>query len=689
MRGDSPRRYCCIVLAALESVLLELALLFALCVFAGVLFLRFRMPPIVGFLAIGALVGPHAIGLVQNEETVEQLAEVGVVVLLFAVGMELPLGQLARLKRTILLGGGVQILGTVLTTALLCWAFGLEWNQSLFVGFLLSLSSTAAVTKILVDHGEFSAPHGRLSIGIAIAQDLAVVPMILLIPMLVGAGDAESGGIVKTLENFVILLVVWIAAHFSLPRILDLVCRTRSRELFVLTLATLCLSMAVVTAHLGMSMALGAFLAGILLADSDYHGQAAAEVEPFRDALASLFFVSIGMLFDAGTILQAPWLVSIALLAVLVGKAAVIFVAGSLLGQPGWVRLRAGLLMAQVGEFSFVLVQVGGSDVLSPMAEKVFLVVAVLSIASTPALHALGRAVVVRARGREGAAHKVTDQRQENHAVVIGYGPSGRTVVQAMRALNLPVTAIEMNANTVKVEKAKGVPIVFGDATRVAVLKSLGVERARTVIVAINDMEASRRITQLVRQVAPQTHIVARAVYISEIEGLMRAGAHEVVPQELEASIEILVRTLRRFLIADDEVGRQVQQFRAAAGGIEKAGGVSRLGAAQIAEFVPGLGVGIFRVEAGATAIGKSLAEVGVRRRTACTIVTVRRGSETLAAVTPETQLQHDDVVVVIGPEDRLPDVEALLHAPADSVHEEPAEKTDDGAPLAESNKSN
>ncbi|MGE3354495.1 MAG: cation:proton antiporter, partial [Planctomycetota bacterium] len=404
----------------LEPILLELSLLFALCVAAGVLFQRFRLPPIVGFLAIGALIGPHSIGLVQHEEMVQQLAEVGVVVLLFAVGMEVPLGQLARLKRTILLGGGLQIVGTVLAAAAVGWLCGIGWNEAVFLGFLLSLSSTAALTKILVDNGEFSSPHGRLAVGIAIAQDLAVVPMILLIPMLVGTGggDGAGGGIVKTLENLAILVAVLTAAHFLIPKLLDLVSRTRSRELFVLTLATLCLSMAVVTAHLGMSMALGSFLAGILLADSEFHGHAAAEVEPFRDALASLFFVSIGMLFDPETIVAAPLLVLVALLAVIGGKAAVVALAARALGQPGWVRLRAGLLMAQVGEFSFVLAQVGGgTDVLPQQTYKVFLVVAVRSIASTPMLHAFGRWRVVRSRGREGAASKPDDALRD-HAIV-------------------------------------------------------------------------------------------------------------------------------------------------------------------------------------------------------------------------------------------------------------------------------
>lgn len=650
----------------LENLLLELGLLFALCVGAGLVFQRLRLPPIVGFLVIGAVVGPYAIGLVHHEETVRQLAEVGIVVLLFSVGMEVPLGQLVRLRRTILLGGGVQVVGTILVAAAACWFSGLSWNQSVFLGFLLSLSSTAAVTKILVDHGEFSAPHGRLSIAISIAQDLAVVPMILLIPMLASGAGGEGSGILRSIENLAILFAVLVVARFLVPRALNLVCRARSRELFVLTLATLCLLLATVTAHLGLSLALGAFLAGILLADSEYHGQAAAETEPFRDALASLFFVSIGMLFDVRTIFEAPWLVAIALLAVVIGKALVVGVAARLLGQPGWVRLRSGLLLAQVGEFSFVLVQVGsGSGLLPGSAERVFIVVAVLSIASTPLLHAYGRWLVTRWRGGTDPT-RGADGRIEGHAIVVGYGPTGRTVLQALRSLGIPALAVEMNSETVRAERGRGVPIRHGDATRVATLKALGIEQARLLILAVNDHDATRRIAQLTRRLAPHVHIIARSVYLGEVRSLHSAGAHEVVPQELEASVEILVRALRRFLVADDEIGRQIDTVRRSAGHLDKAAGIARMEAARIAEFVPGIGIGIHRVAAGATVDGKTLAEAAVRRLTGCSVVAVRRGQANLPVVTPETQLQAGDAVVVVGPQSRLPDAAAMFHAPAE-----------------------
>lgn len=678
----------------MERILLELALLFALCVVVGAAFHWLRLPPIVGFLCAGAIVGPFSLGFVEHVELVHGLSEVGVVMLLFAVGMELPLAHLARLRRVILVGGGWQLGGTIVLGAAIAMTFGLPWNQSVFLGFLLSLSSTAVIAKVLTDHGEFSSPHGRLSMGIALAQDIAVVPMMLLIPLLANhavAGDegAPGSGILASLRNLVILGVLLWLGRMAMSPLLGFVCRMRSRELFVLTLAAICLGFAAVTAALGMSLALGAFLAGLLIAETDHNSQAIAEVEPVRDALASLFFVSIGMLFDWRIIAGEPLIVGVAVVGVMALKALVVVVAGSFMGQPRWVSWRAGLTLAQVGEFSFVLVQVGlRSELLPADAERVFVVVAVLSIASTPLLAALGRRLVKRSRA--ALADEPAEPRTEraDHAIVVGYGPTGRTLVQAMGKLGLPVVAIEQNAATVRKERQAGVPIEMGDATRLGTLRSLGLERALLVVIAVNDPSAAVRISQLVRRHAPHVHVLARSSYIVETPVLVRAGANEVVPQELEASIEMLVRVLRRFLVGNDEIGQIVHQVREDAGSIARAAPVARPDATRIAEFVPGVGIEVLRVADDCEVVGKDLARVGVRRRTGWSVVAVRRDGRNLPVVTPDTVLKAGDVVVAIGPDTRFADAAALFRSPRDrdvggaagSTMESAASSAEDGA---------
>ena len=547
----------------LEQVLLELALLFALCVGVAVTFHRLRLPPIVGFLVAGVLVGPHAIALVRHEEMVRELAEVGIVVMLFAVGLEVPLRQLRRIQRAILLGGFVQIVGTVCATAVICWAIGMGWPAAVFLGFLLSLSSTAASSKMLIDHGELSAPHGRTVLGIAVAQDLAVVPMILLIPLLASCNDPPflpGGGVgtavdvapspLAALANFGLLAGVLLVAKLVVKPLVTVVCATRNRELFVLFLATWCLGLAAVTAHLGMSLALGAFLAGILLADSDHHSQAVAEMEPFRDAFASLFFVSIGMLFNYRTIVAAPGTVVAIVCAVVAGKALLIALAAQALGQPFWVRIRTAMTLAQVGEFSFVLIQLGDRSKLLPeSAEALFVVAAVVSIAVTPLLYALGHRLALRARHRPqphaSHAQQAGANEREVDAILVGFGPTGRIVAAGLQAAGISYVVAEMNAATVRSERELGVPIVLADATRISVLNNLGLAKAQLVVLAINDSTATQRIAQLVSKNAPQAHLLVRAGYNNEVVSLRRSGAHEVVPQELEASVEILVRVLR------------------------------------------------------------------------------------------------------------------------------------------------
>jgi CPA2 family monovalent cation:H+ antiporter-2 len=444
-----------------------------------------------------------------------------------------------------------------------------------------------------------------------------------------------------------------------------MVARTRNRELFVLFLATWCLGLAVVTAHQGLSLALGAFLAGILLADSDHHSQAAAEIEPFRDAFASLFFVSIGMLFDWRTIVEHPGLVGVGLAAVVVGKALLILLAAWQLGQPAWVRVRAALTLAQVGEFSFVLVQLGQrSEMLPPLAERVFLVVAVMSIAITPLLYLLGKRIAQRTRAAGDEPRAGSDGVLRGHAIVVGYGPTGRTVAAGLQAAGIPFVVAEMNANTVKAEKQNGTPIVLADCTRLGALQSLGLERAKLIVLAVNDAAATSRVAQLCQQNAPDVHVLARAVYTAEIDGLRAAGAHDVVPQELEASVEMLVRVLRRFLVADDEIGRQVHDVRQRAGSGRVAPHAAG-DAANVAEFVPGIGFAVFRVQPGSAAAQRTLADAGVRRHTACSVVAVRRGEQNLPAVTPELVLEVGDTVVVIGPKARLADAAAMFAQPA------------------------
>lgn len=641
--------------AELHQTLLELTFLFGLCIVVSMVFLRMRMPPVVGYLAAGALVGPNGFGLVPQVGLVEQLAEIGVVVLLFTVGMELSIGQLARIKNAVLIGGGLQIVVTIALAAAALHLMGLPVGQAVFVGYILTLSSTAAITKLLSDRGEVGSPAGRLAIAVCVAQDLAVVPMVLTLPLLARWGGEDSAGagsavletvgdLAGTLGLFALLGVVsWVLV----PRVLDAVSRTRSRELYLLAVLASCLVIALATSVLGMSLALGAFLAGVVLGSSDHHHQAAAEVEPFRDALGSLFFVSIGMLFDGRTIVDEPIVVVGALLAVVVAKAVIAASAIRTLKMPLWTAVRSGLMVAQVGEFSFVIVTLGSQfRLLSERQGRVFLVVAVLSIAMTPLLFALGRKV-----GRTRSEERRPRRDLEDHVVIVGFGPIGQGLATSLAKLSIPYRIIELNAETVKRGRTEGLPIVRGDASKRLVLDAVGIRRARMLVVATNEPNANRKVVETARRMAPNLHVLARASYLGEVPVLEDAGADEIVPQELETGVEMVARTLRHYLVPDDEVGSLVDGMRSAAYANRKVARGTTPNAARLSQYVPGLRVVTFRVEPGAKVAGRALGETHLRRDTQLSVVAVVRGEETTLGIGPETRLEAEDIVVGIGSE--------------------------------------
>ncbi|MGE0142519.1 MAG: cation:proton antiporter [Planctomycetota bacterium] len=644
-------RHTLIAIAGLSETLLELSALFALCVFVGVLFQRIRIPAVVGFLFAGALIGPNGLALVRHPEMVEQLAELGVVMLLFTVGTELSITRLAHLRRAIFLGGGLQLALTIGLGALAASIAGMAVGRAVFLGFMLALSSTAAITKLLAERRELNAPASRLAIAVCIAQDLAVVPMLVLLPILGGSSTGVGAALVDTMSAMALLGGLTAIAWFLVPRILDVVARTRSRELYLLTVLVQCLLLALATSALGLSLALGAFLSGLVIGASDHHHQAVSEVEPFRDALSSLFFVSIGMLFDVRTIAEQPLFLGVALGVVVFGKAVLAFVAIRALGMPSWTSLRAALMLSQVGEFSFVLAQLADEHALLQVgAKRVFLVVAVASIALTPALFWIGRIV---GRGQSGARRG--NEGIGDHVVVVGFGPAGQGLARSLHEAHIPVRVVEMNPETVHRARREGVDIIAGDASRVSVLEALEIRQARLLVVATNDPESTRRIVQMVRQLAPSVHILVRTSYLAEVPGLERLGADEIVPQELETGVELTARALRHFLVPDDHIERAVAEIRERAYSIRRVGPAPKANTARLSQYVPGLSVMAFHVEAGSPIANRTLGEAELRRDTGLSIVAIRRAGITELNIRADTVLQPGDIVIGIGAEAARP----------------------------------
>jgi K+:H+ antiporter len=551
----------------------DLVVLFGASIVVVYGFNRLRLPAVVGFLVAGALLGPYGLDVVDDVARVEVFAEVGVVLLLFTIGVEFSLGQLRSL-RTVAGAGLLQIGSAIVLSTLAAIASDLPLNQGVFWGFLAAMSSTAVVLKMVTERGETNSPHGRLIIGILIVQDLAVVPMMVVTPVLGGLGEAGLLTVVWSAAKAVLaVLLILVTAWYLVPRLLVEVVRSRSRELFVITIILVCLGIAWLSSLAGLSLALGAFIAGLIISESEYSHQAMAEILPFRDSFNSLFFISIGMLLDLRVLLAHPVLV-MGLVVVLVGGKMVTTVGAAVVTGYSWrAAVLTGIALAQIGEFSFILAKVGRSLGLLPGESfQVFLTVSVLTLLLTPFLLQASPRLARRAEAlqrlrhwlpeRQTDPHEIPSRHLRDHTIVAGYGVNGRNLVQVLREIEIPFVVVDVDGETVRQEQKKGIPIVFGDITHPQVLRRLGIQDARALVLAISDPIATRRAVTVARQLSPAIHIIARTRYLREIEDLRATGADQVVPEEFETSIEIFSLVLQHYRMPARVIAEKAERIR-------------------------------------------------------------------------------------------------------------------------------
>ncbi|RME61222.1 potassium transporter KefB [Candidatus Parcubacteria bacterium] len=535
---------------------------------------RLRVPTIVGFLLAGILVGPYGLGLVKAIHEVEILAEIGVVLLLFTIGIEFSIQRLLQIKKSVLMGGSIQVLLTFGVAFGIARELGQPAGNSIFIGFLISLSSTAIVLKLLQEKAEVDSPHGRTALGILIFQDIIIVPMMLITPLLAGTeGDTGEALLILIPQTIGIIGLVIISAKWLVPYILHQIARTRIQELFLLSIILICLAVAWVTSRIGLSLPLGAFLAGLIISESEYSHQALGNILPLRDVFISFFFVSIGMLLDIDVLFHQPASIALITLCVLVLKSGIAAFTTVLLGFPLRSAILVGLAIGQVGEFSFILSEIGiEHDLLPGNIYQLFLAVSILSMAATPFILALAPKLantILRLplpQRLVSGIYPVSESEAGNpkdHLVIIGFGIVGRNVARAAKFADIPYAIIEMNPETVRTEKRKGEPIYYGDATHQTVLEKANIKDAKIVVVAINDPTATRRIIDLIRRISPTVYLIVRTRYLQEMKDLYALGADEVIPEEFETSMEIFARVLTKYLIPREEIERLLAEVRA------------------------------------------------------------------------------------------------------------------------------
>lgn len=528
---------------------------------------RFRVPLIVGYLMTGIIVGPSLLNVIPRAN-VETLASLGVILLLFGVGVEFSLRDIFQARRDTLLGGGLQLLLTALALALGVLPLGVPFRVGLFMGLALALSSTTLIMKELASKAEVTSPHGRSTVAILIFQDFASVPLMLALGLFAGnAASLAPGALWVVLKAILVLAGTAVLGAKVIPPLMDRVAMTRSQELFHISAITLCLAIPALLAKMGLPVALGAFLAGLILADSDYAHSTLGSLLPVRDIFASLFFISIGMLLDFRMIASEGALIVLASLGLLTLKAALGTLVALTLSKPLRTAILIGTAISPAGEFGLLLIQAGSDlGVLGQHAYQVLLGVMILTMALTPAVFALGRKLAYRVPAKKGApwaGSKGEKEEEVGALLIVGFGIVGQGVALAAKYANIPYRVVELNPLTVRKEKQKKTPILFGDATNPEVLSRAGIHTASALVITVHaDPLATRRIVSVAKHLNPSLTILARVAFLSESKVLRSLGADEVVIEEMEAAIALFGKVLTHLGLKEGELAPLIERLR-------------------------------------------------------------------------------------------------------------------------------
>jgi CPA2 family monovalent cation:H+ antiporter-2 len=537
-----------------------------------VLFRRLSMPAILGYLFVGAAIGPGALGLVAASEGDRHLAEFGVVFLMFSVGLEFSLPQLMAMRRTVFGFGGLQVALTMALAAAVSFAFGESWKAGLIVGGVLAMSSTAIISKTLSEQAQLHTPAGRQIMGVLLFQDLAVIPLIVLIPALALPPEALASSIgLALLKATVVLAIVLFVGQRLMRPLFHVVAKQKSSELFVLFVLLVTLGLAWVTELAGLSLALGAFLAGMLISETEYRYQVDDYIKPFRDVLLGFFFVTIGMLLDVRVVV-GHWLgVAMVLMALLTVKFALVFWLARLFGNDRPTALRAALALAPAGEFGFVLLTLAGREgALDPGTLQVVLAGTLLSMVVTPLLLANSERIVLyfvqsEWTQRAMALHQlaVKTMSTQGHVIVCGYGRSGQTLARFLEREGVPVIALDADPERVRQAAAAGDSVVFGDASRREVLAAAAVSRAMAVVVSFADTPRALSILAHVREMRPELPVIVRTLDDTDVGKLREAGAAEIVAEVVEGSLMLATQTMMLLGVPLNRVLRRLREVRA------------------------------------------------------------------------------------------------------------------------------
>jgi len=643
----------------------DILIIFAIALIVGMLFNRIRVPPLVAFILTGVIVGPYGFSIIQGQEQVTSIAEIGIILLLFTIGLEFSFKSLWKIRLIAVIGGALQV---GLSFAFFCGLYlllGRPAGEAILMGFLFSLSSTAIVLKILHQKGEMDSPHGSIALAILIFQDLMAIPMIMAIPFLASLSIfnvtpllSMDSLVILIIRDILIVLILIACAKWIIPRIMYETARTRNQELFLLLVILICFGVAWMVSFTGISVAIGALLAGLIISGSEYSHQAASLVLPFRDIFTSFFFISVGMLVDIRFLLANVWVVVFLIILTILVKTLLATAAPLALGYPLRTAVMTGLALAQVGEFSFIIAQSGVAAGILPFETyQTFLIVALITMAATPFVIGIGPPVTGRlctlpllyrvARGSCGMDDEISREVKKDHLIIIGYGVTGRNLALTAHRAGIGYNIIELNPDLVTELRRQGESVIFGDATSEGVLNHAGIQTARIVVVAVNDPVAVRKIVSTSRSLNLQLSIIVRTRYVSEVEALHADGADEVIAEEFETSVEIFTVVLNKYFVPRDQIEMFITDVRADGYQMLRSRSAFPGTLPDLARNIPQITITALTVQAGSPLAGSTLGEINLRKRYNLLVLAIRRGETVITGLGGESRLEEGDRAII------------------------------------------
>jgi len=619
------------------------------------LFKKLNIPSIVGFLFAGIIIGPFGFQLISEVKKIEVMAEVGVMLLLFTIGLEVSIKNLLKIKKLLIAGGGLQIILTILFSSVLLSFLNISLSMAVFFGMLISLSSSAIVLKLLSDMNELETPHGKISLSILIFQDLAIVPMLISLPILSGAeGFSFSGILIQILFAAGAIIVILAASKFLMPKIMLHVARLRLKEVFTIGILLLLIGTAYLTHLLGLSFALGAFIAGLILSESEFSYQVVADTLPLKDTFNSLFFVSIGLLLDINFVVQNWGSIILLVIGIIILKSVIITLIVKFLNYPMRVAIITGIALSQIGEFSFVLAQTGiGYHLIPEDFYNAFLAASIFTMILTPFLIKLAPHIGLKVREVKPSAKKAEEpgslKKLSNHVIIVGFGLNGRNLARVLKETGINYVVIELNPDSVKEARAKGENVLYGDITQEEILHQAMIDKAKVIVFAISDPRSTKLGLRFAKELNPGIYAVIRSRYTAEIDELLKLGADIVIPEEFETSLQIFAKVLEKFHIPLNVIMQQVALLRGESYKIMVKEETDISAFQNLNEILAAGLTETYYVAESNPNVNKSLKELNLRALTDATVIAIVRKGATITNPPGRELILPADTLVITG----------------------------------------